>query len=69
MILNEVWNVYTSQKVTDPKSNKKGGNKTKRRISDDEIYINISQGRPQGWRKKNLQKMIENKCESGIVKC
>ena len=42
VILSEVWNVYTSQKVSDSKLNLKSGNKTKRRISDDENKKMIS---------------------------
>ena len=36
VILSEVQNVYTSQKVSESKLNLKSRNKTKRRISDDE---------------------------------
>ena len=36
VILNEVWNVFTSQKFSDSKLNLKIGNKKERRISDDE---------------------------------
>ena len=35
-MLDEVWNVCNSQKFPDQNLNKKGGNNTKRRISDDE---------------------------------
>ena len=47
MIIDEVWSVYAIQKVPDPKLNRKIGNKTKKRISDDE-NIKYSQGMLQG---------------------
>ena len=41
-LLYEVWNIYNSQKVPDQKLNKKRGNNTKMRISDDENIQIIS---------------------------
>ena len=55
VVLNAVWNVYTSQKVPDPKLNKTSGSKTKRRVSDDKNKYGLKEGCKYGKRKISIK--------------
>ena len=48
VIIDEVWNIYTSQQFPDLKFNGKNGKTTNRSISDDENKKKRSQGSLQG---------------------